>query len=222
MPFNWFKKTPPRNDAPGFWKDYLRKMETPCPRDTPIRDIPFVVIDTETTGLDRRKDRILSIAALRVQNWSVPLEEGLEIFVSQRYEPASASVEVHGILPVERAENLKEQEAIEQLVKFLGNGILAGHHVDFDLAMVNQALKRHGAGPLRNQVMDTARLARRLNPTAYYPDPGGFGLDRLCERFHIPLNDRHTASGDAFLTAILLLKLLGRLEKRGIHRLKDF
>lgn len=218
---NWFKKERTQDETPSFWENYRRLMQHPLSAATPLNDIPFVVFDTETTGLDPRKDRILSIGALRVQNWSIPLDNHLELLVQQQYEPDSANVEIHGILPGEPGERLTEEETTRQFVDYAGNSVLVGHHAAFDLKVLNQALKRLNTGPLQNEVLDTAQLARRLHPTAHFQNPGDYRLDRLCERFGVPLNDRHTAAGDAFLTAVLFLKILGRLEKRGLRHLKD-
>lgn len=196
-------------------------MNHPLSPYTPLADIPFVVFDTETTGLNPRRDRMLSIGALSVRRWEIPLENCFEVLLHQDYEPASANMEVHELLPAVRAESLEEPEAVRQFLQYLDHAVVVGHHVKFDVAMINRALERSGAGKLRNPMLDTAQLARRLNPTAYFPEPGGYSLDRLCQTFNITPNDRHTASGDAFLTAVLFLKILGRLEKRGVRTLKD-
>ncbi|HKK78702.1 MAG TPA: hypothetical protein VJ933_03695, partial [Phaeodactylibacter sp.] len=74
---------------------------------------------------------------------------------------------------------------------------------------------------LKNKGVDTAVLARRLANHPQLAKRGAFGLDQLCQDYHIPMSDRHTAAGDAYITAILLMKMLRRLEKRGVRTLGD-
>ena len=87
--------------------------------------------------------------------------------------------------------------------------------------MVNKVLQRELRQKLKNKVLDTSHLARRLALKPQHARPGTFGLDNLCRLYQIPMHDRHTAGGDAFITAVLLLKLLARLRKRGVHTLGD-
>lgn len=223
--FDWLRKQfgdrgAQKREAPAFWQAYLESFQArPFNKKQPVETISFVVFDTETTGLDLRKDHILSIAALRVQAWQIDLNDRLEYFVHQAYRPEQAAVAIHGILPGEREHSLSEAEAMARFLAFCGNSVLVGHHAAFDVAMVNEALKNMGAGKLRNKLLDTGVLARRLarRPSAGPQPP--LGLDQLCQQYKIPMSDRHTAAGDTYITAILLIKLLYRLEMRGVRTL---
>jgi len=101
--------------------------------------------------------------------------------------------------------------------------VLVGHHLRFDISILNEALKKRHAGKLRNPLIDTRDLALRVEKGrgGHDDQPGNYSLDALCQRYHIPGSDRHTAAGDAYITAILLLKLLGRLRKRGVIKLGE-
>jgi len=220
MPFKWLRNKSDRV-APPFWRDYLAAQQPPLARDIPLSEIPFIVFDTETTGLDPRHAQLLSIGALRVRNWEISVSGSLELYIQQVYEAVPATVAVHGILPVERENSLEESEAVQRFLRYAAGGVLVGHHVAFDVKMINTVLQPLVGDRLRNPMLDTVRLARRLMPTTYVPRSGELSLDALCREYHIPPNDRHTAAGDAMLTALLLLKQLARLEKRGIRNLKD-
>lgn len=188
----------------------------------PLRELAeanVVVLDAETTGLDLKKDRLISLGALQVRGNTIKVEGHFEAYLPTPadYQGRDA-ISIHGILPnSHRYTYDREDELLARLLTFLGpERIIVGHHIGFDLEMINQALARQGAGPLRNKLVDTARLAERLQPAGYWTPPDQFSLDNLARRYRIPLSDRHTALGDAYITAVLWLKLTARLaEKKG-------
>lgn len=219
----WFwKKKDDVSPPPAFWRDYQKLMSTKVDRRLPVDQVDFVVFDTETTGLDVRKDRILSIGALRVRDREINIGQSFEYLIQQPRQKAKAeSIPIHGILPVERPGSLSEPEALARFIGYTGSAVLVGHHVRFDIEMINRALGRMGLGKLKNPYIDTARLAKRTRGL-HHPGPKKTpGLDELCQRYRIPPVDRHTAAGDAYLTALLLLKLMARLQDRGVRNLGD-
>lgn len=220
--FEWLRKRQKNTSAPDFWRTYEALFRQKPDRKQPFDAIPFVVFDTETTGLDPRKDRILSIGAVRIENWTIDLSESYECLVRQEQPNLGQdSIPIHGILPVERPESFEEKQAIQRFLEYVGNSVLVGHHVLFDIGMINQALNRMGLEKLKNRYLDTGRLALRLQKGPYR-EPGRYpGLDRLCSEYGIAANDRHTAAGDAFLTALLFLKMLHQLKGRGVRNLGD-
>lgn len=224
MIFNLFKNNKNQSgDLPEFWKTYLSSFDQSYERDTPIENIRFVCFDTETTGLNPKKDQILSIGAVRIQNWNIEVADRLECLVHQEYEPVSRSIEVHGILPKERLESLSEKEALEAFLQFIGPSVLVGHHVGFDISMLNEVLFSVLGRKVRlkNAAIDTMHLARRLLPPTHHLSAGDLSLDRLAEKNNIPVHDRHTAAGDSYITGVLFLKLLDKLQKRGNRTLSD-
>ncbi len=214
--FRWFQ-APRQQPLPEFWEEYIELFAWKQDKKLPIEAQRFIVFDTETTGLDPKSDRILSIGAVGVHNWQIDLNDHLECYLRQNQQSSSKEVAIHGILPVDKEHMLHESVAIRNFVTYIGNAILVGHHVSFDVNMINQALRRMELPPLRNKTVDTQRLAMRLKPPSQgYAQPGTYGLDDLCKQYRIPCSDRHTAAGDAYITAVLFLKLLARLEARGV------
>ncbi|WP_299704260.1 exonuclease domain-containing protein [uncultured Pontibacter sp.] len=215
-----YQLQPVDKNAPAFWQRYSAALKEQPPGSTPLAGAEFVVFDTETTGLDRRTDKVLSIGAIKVSGLQVLVSDTFECLVQQEGAPSTKSAEVHGLLSKELETGITEREAVEGFVDFIGNAILVGQHVDFDIAMVNQMLKRQGIkGKLRNRSVDTAHLAIRLerrHADNHTLKNAEYSLDALCERYNLPTDDRHTASGDAFATALLLLKLLSLAKKRGV------
>ncbi len=202
MVFDWFKKV--SKDYPKFWENYLAYFEQEPDESKPKR---YVVFDCETTGLDFRKDVILSIGAVAVTGSAVIVNDSLELFLRQDvYNAETASI--HGILKEGKEEKIVEAEAIIRFLEFIKDATLIGHHVNFDIEMINQALKRLEVGKLRNDSMDTDAMYQKFKGLQ---EDQHTSLDELCKILKVEKSDRHTASGDAFITALVFLKLKKRL-----------
>lgn len=194
---------------------YLEQVESRMPKHTRLRDIPFAVIDTEATGLDAGRSGILTIGGYRLKGMEIDLSTSLHAVINREdYQPGS-DIRVHGIMSRHVQSGIPEKEALERLLAFVGGRIIVGHHIAFDIRLINRALRNTFGIRLGNRTLDTGQLASRVEkPVLDRADPES--LDALCSRYRIPPLARHTAAGDAYVTALLFLKLLGRLEKRGV------
>lgn len=205
--FSWFKY----KKSPDFWKDYLETFKTEQPKS--ILNTRFVIFDTETTGLDTSLDKILSIGAIGVKNNIIDVADSLEIYLKQEAFNAG-TVEIHGILKEGSLTKISEAEAIEAFINYIGNSVLIAHHTAFDIDMINNALKRLHLKKLKNKTIDTGILYKKLEGKK----DNHFSLDVLCKELNIPQHDRHTASGDAYITAQLFLKIVSKLkQERNLH-----
>ncbi|MGD2021105.1 MAG: 3'-5' exonuclease [Thiohalocapsa sp.] len=183
-------------------------------------DVRFVVLDCETTGLDPRRDRIVSIGAIAVTGGEIDLGDTFEALLRVLHNTAATLV--HGITRDETREGIGEDEALAGLLDYLRDGIIVGHHIGHDLAMIDAALARHQAPGLLNRRLDTGALALLLEADGAFagqPPLEDLSLDGLCRRFDVAPYDRHTAPGDAFLTAQIFLRLLRLAAKHGRHTL---
>ncbi|WP_299524178.1 PolC-type DNA polymerase III [uncultured Lutibacter sp.] len=204
---SWFK----HKNYPFFWVEYLKKFKTSQPNT--IENTRFVVFDTETTGLETSTDRLLSIGAISIFNNVIDVSDSFEVYLKQD-EFKSETVEIHGILKDGNLLKLSEAEALEQFINYLGNAVLVAHHTAFDIEMINVALKRLNFPNLKNKSIDTGMLYKKLDGKK----DTHFSLDILCNEFNIPKHDRHTSSGDAFITAIAFLKIVSKLkQERSVH-----
>lgn len=201
MSLNWFNKI--IKEHPKFWETYLTYFE-----ENQSKEKRYVVFDCETTGLDYKSDRILSIGAVAIQHNEIIVNDYLEVFLQQEVFKAE-TVPIHGILREGKEEKIVEAEAVIRFLEFVKDATLVGHHVDFDIEMINQSLARLDLGKLKNQSMDTDIMYQKLK---YLPYEQHTSLDELCTIYKIKKSDRHTASGDAFITALLFLKLKRKLE----------
>ena len=125
-----------------------------------INNARFVVLDTETTGFDYNKDRILCIGAIVLQNNSISIQDSFEVYIEQEYYNQSTA-QIHGILREIVLQRPKEEEALQQFLAFLGDSIIIAHHAKFDITMINNALERNGLSKITNKTIDTAELYKK-------------------------------------------------------------
>ena len=104
MKLNWFKKIV--KDYPKFWEVYLTHFNV-----NQNKKKRFIVFDCETTGLDYKSDRILSIGAVAIENNQIIVGNFMEVFLQQVIFKAE-SVPIHGILKDGKEEKIVEAEAI--------------------------------------------------------------------------------------------------------------
>ncbi len=225
----FFSKTD-KDQYPSFWKEYLNAFNIQKTKTgffanvldaKPFNQTRFVIFDCETTGLDYKEDRILSIGAVTTIDNKVSITDSFELFLKQDlYKPETAKI--HGILKEGTFTKVTEKEAVTQFIQFIGTDVLVGHHIGFDIAVVNTALKRLHLGVLKNKSLDTEILYKRLvHPVNKTLQDRRYSLDQLAEALKIPLQDRHTSAGDAFITALAFIKIVHRLNSDNSLRVKD-
>ncbi|MBB4077764.1 DNA polymerase-3 subunit epsilon [Lewinella aquimaris] len=210
------------DDWPDWYRTYRQRNATPPAPSRLVSELPIVVLDAETTGLDIRQDRMLCLGGLRVHGNSISLREKFEAYLhTPPGHDGKPAVSIHGIIPnSHRYTYVKEPKLLADLLEYVGDAVIVGHHIGFDVEMINRSLQRNGAGPLVNRVIDTSNLAKRLRPAGYWTPENDYSLDALARRYRIPLSDRHTALGDCYITAVLWLKLLTRLAVKLGHDLR--
>jgi len=194
----------------NFWK----KEENLFDENTTIEETRFVVLDTETTGFDYENDRILCIGALVLQNGVIAIQDSFEVYIEQDHYDKSTA-QIHGILRAFVIQRPSESEALQQFLAFLGDSIIIAHHTIFDFTMINKALERNGFPPLNNKRLDTAILYKKtLIKSHLFERKDHYTLDDLADKFDISKKDRHTALGDAYITAIAFLKIVRKLKEK--------
>ncbi len=209
MSFKWpFKK---QKEYPDFWIEYLSYFKNK--NKNQINTSRFIAFDTETTGFDKKEDRILSIGAVSFLGKTIEVNKSLELYLEQDVFKAE-TVKIHGLMKNGNLEKVCELEAIKTFLKYIKNDVLIAHHASFDKGMINEMLLRHGLGKLKNKFIDTGVLYRKSLHIIYQDNTKPYTLDYLCKELKVPTVDRHTATGDALITALVFLKILSRLDKR--------
>jgi DNA polymerase III subunit epsilon len=204
----------------SFIQRYRESFTVAAGEDTHIDRVRFVVLDSETTGFNPQLDHIISIGAVAVEKGDIVLADSFEALlkVTQNTE----AVTVHGITRDESKKGRDEAEVLEAFLDYLTNGVIVGHHIGHDIAAFDAAYERHWGFRTLNRAVDTMSLALQLEGAgafAQYPRVREFTLDALCEMFGVIPHDRHTASGDAMITAHVFLRLRRLALKHGLDRL---
>ena len=193
---DWIKNI--NKEYPEFWKTYLSKFDKKSNR--------FVVLSTETTGLSLEKDVILSFGSFSIINNSIIISDSFETVIAQ-YKFFHENGISNEFTIETKMKKMGEADAIQALIEFIGNSVLVGHHIDFDVEMINVALERLGCGRLKNEALDIDVMHRKLLDI----NNKQFSLDELCTIYKIPVSDRNSSSEDAYKIALLFLKLKSRL-----------
>jgi DNA polymerase-3 subunit epsilon len=179
----------------------------------------IVIFDTETTGLDPKKDHAVSLGGVSMTGGRIALGDTFDRIIAADVRPSRNSIVIHGLTPPKIANGGQPCEVLSDFLLWAGDAVLVAHHSAFDLAMLNRTVGLLCGFPIQNLVLDTAHLAR------YADRRRGryrYDLDSLLDRYEIPQTPaRHTALGDAMLTARLLQKLFKRLAARQINTLAE-
>lgn len=166
----------------------------------------FAVIDCETTGMEQ-KHKVVEIAVLTYDN-NLNLTGSYETVLNPKKDLGPVSI--HGINGLIASEAPLFPQIATSLAHILNDRIIVGHNVKFDIGFVCREFGKIDSWFMWNGAcLDTVRLARSLNLNVE-----NYKLGTLCKYFGIPLNNAHTAMGDARATAELFLKLLGAERQR--------
>ncbi|PZR12378.1 MAG: 3'-5' exonuclease [Flavobacterium psychrophilum] len=198
MAFDWLTG----NNLPQFWKNYVSLFDDGDEN----QQKRYVVFDMETTGQDWKDDVIVSIGAIGLSRNAIDIGDFFEVTVLQdKFTSQSVSSKT---LIKESAEKVVEAEAMIRFLNFAKDAILVGHNINLDIEMLNQALKRLDLGRIKNPFMDTNVLYQRWKNL---PEDSQSSLDEVCDMLKIKKNEMHTASGNAYITALIFLKLRNKL-----------
>jgi len=207
--------------APGL-AAYLAAFSATWEDASPTDAVRFVVLDTETTGTDATRDHLVSIGAVAVEDGQIVLADSFE--ATLRIAHNLASVTVHGITRDEARDGIEEPEALLAFLEYLRDGVIVGHHIGFDVKIMSRACEQHFGIVLQNRSLDTMDLTLHLQAAGAFAgnsEISDFSLDSLCSIFGVEPRDRHTAGGDAFITAQIFLRLLRLARRYGRETLRD-
>lgn len=186
--------------------DYAFLFE-PAPADE------WVSLDCETTGLDTRRDEIISIAAVRIVGQRIMTSERLELLVRPAGAVPAASVLIHQLRETDVAGGIAVEEAVGQLLRFIGSRPIVGYYIAFDVAMLNRVVRPLLGTGLPQPAIDIGNLfyrykARRRTPQQQLVEPQiDLRFDTLMNELDLPQREAHDALNDAVMAALAFIKL---------------
>jgi len=195
---------------------FRRSPATDALDERPLADLAYTVFDTETTGLNPAEgDEIIAIGAVRIVNGRLLQGETFESLVDPQRSLPEASIAVHGITP----EMLRGQPTVEEVLprfqRFVEETVLVGHNAAFDMRFLQ--LKEAQTGVRFDQpVLDTLLLSAVVHPAQ-----SSHSLEEIAVRLGVDVVGRHTALGDARVTAEVFLRLIPLLAEHEIRTLGD-
>lgn len=187
-------------------------------RRTPLADAHWVVIDCETSGLDPKRDRLLSVGAVSVRGRRIALADAYGAVIAQAQPSAPENIVIHGIGGEAQRSGRPAGEVLRDLGEFTTGGIPVAFHAPFDAEILKRACKSAAVPALPRRWLDLAQLAPALCADR---QPSSGTLDDWLARFGIAPQARHDALGDAFATAQLLLVLLEEASRQGLESVED-
>lgn len=179
--------------------------------DLPWREAELAVVDLELTGLDLRRDEIVSYGGVVVRGGRVVASTVLYGLVRPRRPVSAESIAVHALRPQDLVDAPGLEVCVDALADFLTGRVLVAHAAWVERAFLGRAFAEFGI-KLDGPVVDTAALAREtgLAPRGAEAEPS---LEDLTAGLGLPVHTTHHAAGDALTTANLLLGLVARLER---------
>ena len=180
----------------------------------PLKSLRYVVFDTETTGLRPSDgDQIIAIAGVPVVDGRVCAEQPFSRLVNPQRKIPRGSVRFHGITDAMVADEAPATVVLPAFRDFVGDAVLVAHNAAFDMKFLK--LKEAAGGPVFGQVvLDTLLLSVFLETSSR-----NHTLEAVAKRMGVTVEGRHTALGDALITARIFVRMLDILEARGVRSL---
>jgi DNA polymerase III epsilon subunit family exonuclease len=167
----------------------------------------FVVVDVETTGMSPIEDRITEIAMMKVRN---------SVLVNEFSTLVNPLVNIsHFITDLTGIDNLMVQDAptareiMPDVAEFLRDSVFVAHNAAFDWGFVSHSAIRERGIELDNPQLCTVKLSRKILPTL-----PSRSLGPVAQFLDVNIPQRHRASGDAYATALILIKFLSYVKKK--------
>ena len=178
-------------------------------------DVPpegeWVALDCETTGLDVRRDQIISIGAVRIVGNRLLTSQRLELLVRPERALEVASMRVHRLRERDVAQGLPPAQAMRALLEFIGSRPLVGYYLAFDVAMINREIwPMLGVGLPQPKIEVSALyydFKNRQLPAHARDAAMDLRFATIMADLALPPREAHDALNDAVMAGLAFLKL---------------
>ncbi len=159
-----------------------------------------IVLDTETTGLDYTKEKMVEFAGIRLENGKV--KDTFQTLINPKQHIRKSSIAIHGITQDMVEDAPTENDVMPKILEFIGDYPIVAHNAIFDYTFLNEASLRVTGKALDNPRIDTQQMFKEV-----YPELESHGLEALTNKFNVELNNHHRAMADAMGLALAYPKL---------------
>lgn len=154
-----------------------------------------IVLDTETTGLDYTRERIIEFAAVRLENGKI--KDEFQTLINPQQHIRKSSFAIHGISEEMVKDAPTEEEVIPKILDFIGDYPIVAHNAIFDYSFLNEASLRVCDKELTNPRIDTQQMFKEI-----FPDLESHGLEALTKKFNVEFTTHHRAMADTMGLAL--------------------
>ncbi|MDD4468798.1 MAG: PolC-type DNA polymerase III [Acholeplasmataceae bacterium] len=183
--------------------------------DIDLRKATYVVFDIETTGLSAKRDKIIEISAVKIENMAITSE--FNSFVNPEQKLSYFTTELTTITDADLKDAKTIDQVLPEFLDFIEGSILVAHNATFDLGHIYQKMADLGFEVKRYPAIDTMNLAKY-----YYSDSlKRFNLKAVAKQFKVKLDQHHRATADAYATAEIFVQMLTDLLKKNISLHSD-
>ena len=210
----WLGRAPESDVAVAARSEWSR-LTYPSPGAS-LDTLRFVCVDTETSGLDPRRDRLISIGACAIDAVGIRIDDTFSALLRQEQPSTPDNVLIHGIGHGAQAAGEAPEQALAGYLRFAGRDPLAGYHTSFDLSVLQRAVRGALGIAYRPPCLDLATLLPALEGKG-----GDWELDRWLGLYGLRAFARHHALADAAAAGELLLIALHKARARGSRTLGD-
>lgn len=183
---------------------------------TPLIAIAAAAVDTETTGPDATKARVIQIGAIGIAHGKVVRQPRFDLLIDPGEAIPSEASLVHGITDGDVDGAGSFPDAWAQFQEFVGDRILVGHSIGFDLAVLERECRRAGLPWKKPRALCVRLLATLANPNL-----ADHSLETIAAWLRLEIAGRHSALGDAIAAGDIFAGLIPKLRKRNIRTLGE-
>lgn len=174
--------------------------------DSPLPN-EYVCLDCETSGLNPKKDEILSIGAVHIKNNKILMRNTFNLFLKPSKKIDAESIKIHRIRPIDLENGIEPKIAIEELLNFIGSRPIVGYYIKFDVAIISRYTKEYIGVKLPNETIEVSSMYYRTRKKTSEYEFIDLKFDTILKNLDIPALGKHDALNDAIMTSMMFLKL---------------